>query len=251
MIEQLSSRQKEILEVLSENWNVSVAEISKNLKVSSVTIRGDLDVLAENGFIVRSRGGATPAINQRILQRQSQSVQEKNRIAKAAAELIQNGDHIMISAGTTTALIGKYLLGKQNIKIVTNSIMFLQYARINPHLDITLVGGEYRPEAEALVGPIALRELEQFHVKIALLGTDGFSIENGLTANLVEMAEVVKKMAAKAEQNVFLADSSKFDRAGFAHIQPITKTSAIITDSNLMQDSKDILEEKGLSITLV
>lgn len=251
MIDKLSPRQKEILDILSNDWSVTVTQISKRLDVSSVTVRNDLDALAENGFIVRTRGGAVPAINQRILQRQKQFVEEKNRIAKAAAKTIQDGDHIMVSAGTTTALIGKYLLGKQNLKIVTNSILFLQYVRVNVTLDITLVGGEYRPEAETLVGPLALRELEQFSVKTAFLGTDGFSLENGMTANLVETAEVVKQMASRAKRSVFLADSSKFGKAGFAHVQPITETSAIITDSNLPQNAQRLLEEKGWSVTLV
>ena len=251
MISKLSDRQKEILDVLSEDWGVSVAQISKLLSVSSVTIRNDLDVLADNGFIVRTRGGAIPAINQRILQKQKEFAEQKNRIAKAAAEIIQDGDQIMVSAGTTTALIGKYLIGKQNLKIVTNSIMLLQYARVNPSLDIILLGGEYRPESEALVGPIALRQLEQFHVNIAFLGTDGFSLENGLTANMVELSEVVRQMSVRSERNIFLADSSKFGRAGFAHIQPIANDTAIITDSGLEDDSKILLEENALSVTLV
>ena len=251
MIATFSKRQKEILEVLSEDWSISGAQISKQFDVSQVTIRNDLDALAEKGLIIRTRGGAVPAIDQRILQRQNQFIKEKNRIAKAATELIHDGDHIMVSAGTTTALIGKYLLEKQNLKIVTNSVLFLQYARINVTLDITLVGGEYRPEAETLVGSIALRELERFRVKTAFLGTDGFSLEHGMTAKMVETAEVVKQMSARSERSVFLADSSKFGRAGFAHIQPITKASAIITDSNLTQDAKSLLEEKGLSVTLV
>lgn len=251
MVGKLSERQKEILDVLSEDWSVSVAQISKLLDVSSVTVRNDLDVLAENGFIVRSRGGAVPAINQRILQRQKQFAKEKNRIARAAVEIIQDGDQIMVSAGTTTAFMGKYLIGKQNLKIVTNSIMLLQYARINPSLDIILLGGQYCPESEAVVGPITLQQLHQFHVKIAFLGTDGFSLENGMTANLVEICEVVKEMSARAERNIFLADSSKFGRAGFAHIQPLTKASAIISDTNLKDDSKVLLEDNGLSVTLV
>jgi len=251
VISKLSDRQKEILDVLSEDWGVSVAQISKLLSVSSVTIRNDLDVLADNGFIVRTRGGAIPAINQRILQKQKEFAEQKNRIAKAAAEIIQDGDQIMVSAGTTTALIGKYLIGKQNLKIVTNSIMLLQYARVNPSLDIILLGGEYRPESEALVGPIALRQLEQFHVNIAFLGTDGFSLENGLTANMVELSEVVRQMSVRSERNIFLADSSKFGRAGFAHIQPIANDTAIITDSGLEDDSKILLEENALSVTLV
>ncbi len=248
MIENLNQRQKEILSIFSEDWNTSVSKIGRELDVSTVTIRSDLDTLADNGFIVRTRGGAIPAMNQRIIVRQKSMIEEKTEIARSAAELVQDGDYIMIGAGTTTALVAKYLFGKRDIKIVTNSILVMNYARINPSLSVTLVGGEYCPSAEALVGPITIRELEQFHVRLAFLGADGFSLDHGLTADLVEMAEVVKKMAIQAEQDVFLVDSSKYGKAGFAHIQPLTDTIKIITDGSLVKDSRQELEEKGLTI---
>ncbi len=247
----LSEREREILRILAEDSGVSVSMISEQLKVSAVTIRSDLNRLAERGLVVRTRGGAFPAFHPSILERQKRNMQAKTAIAKTAADLIEDGDHVMISAGTTTALIPKFLLGKQEIHIVTNSTLIVPYARINPALHVTFVGGEFRASAEAMVGAIALREVERFHVKTAFIGTDGFSLETGVTANLVELAEVVKTMTAHAEQRVVVADSDKYGNAGFARIGPLTDMSAIVTDDNLDKKIVSELEENGLSITTV
>lgn len=247
----LSERQREILEILSDDPHTSVSDISGSLNVSAVTVRNDLNTLAKSGFVIRTRGGAIPAFHPKILASQKSMVSEKNRIAKAAAELIQNGDKIMLVAGTTAALIVKYLLGKQDIHIVTNSTQILPYARINPSLHVTLVGGEFRPSAEAMVGPIALRELDKFHVKLAFAGTDGFSPETGVTSHLVELAEVVNKMVSRAQTSVLVADSSKYGKAGFAHILPLNSISKVITDDNLPNDAREVIKEQGLSLTIV
>ena len=127
----------------------------------------------------------------------------------------------MIEAGTTTALIAKYLLGKRDVHVVTNSTLVIPYARFNPSLHLTVVGGEFRPSTESLVGPVALRDLEEFHVRIAFIGTDGFSLESGLTTHLVEGAEIVRKMQAQAKRTVLVADSSKWGKVGFARVLPL------------------------------
>ncbi|MCG8375044.1 MAG: DeoR/GlpR family DNA-binding transcription regulator, partial [Chlorobiales bacterium] len=186
VIDKLSGRKKQVLEILTENTGISIAEISDQLNVSVVTIRSDLESLAESGFIVRMRGGGLPAFHQSILDRQKSMGVEKLQIAKAAADKVQDGDRVMIVAGTTTSLIPRFLLGKRDVHIVTNSTLLLPYVRINPALHVTLVGGHFSPAAEAMVGPIAVQQLEQFHVRLAFLGTDGFSLERGFTAHQVD-----------------------------------------------------------------
>ena len=237
--------------MLTEDANRSVGEMSKSLGVSSVTLRNDLTSLAERGLIVRTHGGAFPAFRPGIIERQKQMVEAKARIAKAAADLVEDGDRIMICAGTTASLMAKHLLGKSDVKVVTNSTLVLPYARINPSLHLTLAGGEFRPGDEALVGPNALRDLEQFHVEMAFLGTDGFSIESGITANTVEIAAVVRKMAEQSQRKILLADSTKFGRAGFAHIMALPQVDMIITDSGLAAENRQLLEEKGIKVTVV
>ena len=125
MIEGLSNREKQILQFLTDEPSISVQELSKRTTVSVVTIRADLKNLATRGFINRTHGGAVPAFHKSILDRQSVRSDEKNRIAKAAADMVQDGDTVMIVAGTTTALIPKYLLGRGHIHIVTDSTLLL------------------------------------------------------------------------------------------------------------------------------
>ena len=246
-----TERENKVLAILAEDAGISVARMSERLGVSSVTIRNDLRSLAGKGFVVRSRGGAFPAFHESILDRQKQRIKEKVRIAKAAASLVNDGDHIMTVASTTSTLIVKYLLGKRDIHVVTNSTLVLPYARINPSLHVTVVGGEFRASTEAIVGPVALRELEQFHVKYAFIGCDGFSLENGVTAEQVDGAEVVKKMAEQAQETILLVDSSKCGKAGFAYIMPLESLDRVITDRALTPSDRAALESTGLSIEVV
>ena len=247
----ITDREKKILELLTEENNLTVNEISSRLNVSRVTIRSDFNSLEEKGLIVRIRGGAFPAFHPEILESQKTMVHEKIRIAKAAAALISDGDTVMINDGTTSSLIPKFLLGKRDIRIVTNSTLIFTYARINPSLHLTLVGGEFRPSSEAIVGPIALKDLENYHVKYAFLGTGGFSRETGLTSQLVDGAEIFRKMCTQAEKVVVVADSSKYGKNGFVKIFPLDRMDILITDNGLNPKTVENLKDEEFEIKLV
>ncbi|MAG14091.1 MAG: DeoR family transcriptional regulator [Spirochaetales bacterium] len=247
-MENLNERKREILHMLAEDSEISVTDISKSLRVSTVTIRSDLSSLEENGYIVRTRGGALPAFHKSILDRQRTMIHEKMRIAKGAASLVKDGDTIMVEAGTTTALVARFLLGKRDVHVVTNSTLLLRYGRTNPSLNLTVTGGEFNPMTESFVGSMTLRELEQFHVRLAFVGTDGFSIENGLTTHLSEGAEIVRMMASRSDETILLADSGKFGRAGFARVIPLEEIDAIITDSSMGKQDIDLVEGLGIKI---
>jgi DeoR family galactitol utilization operon repressor len=251
LIEELIDRERTILKLLSERGSLSVSLLSRELGVSEVTVRSDLKELEERGYLVRSRGGAYPAMNQSIVERQQLRIEEKNRIARAAADLVQDGDTIMIVAGTTTALVPKFLLGKGNIHIVTDSTLLFPWARSNPALDLTVVGGEFRGSTESFIGPIAMDAIRRFNVKLAFISADGFSIERGLTTHIVEGAEMVKAMTAQADRCVLLADSSKYGRSGFVTIMPLDSVDTLITDSELDAAQAALLQELGLELIIV
>lgn len=242
----LTERERKIVDLLAESSDTPVSRMSEILNVSSVTIRADLKALQQKGYILRLRGGAAPAFHPAILGRQREMAAEKTRIARAAAALVSDGDTIMIEAGTTTALIARFLLGRRDVRIVTNSTLVVPYARTNSGLHLTVVGGEFRPQAESLVGSIALTQLEAFHVRLAFVGTDGFSVERGLTTNMVEGAEVVKKMAAQAECTVLTADSSKWGRTGFVTVLPLSRIHTVIVDSGMDEAAMHALEVEGV-----
>jgi DeoR family galactitol utilization operon repressor len=248
VIAQMSEREKEIIRLLAGDPGISVTRMSELLNVSVVTIRSDLTDLEQKGVLLRTRGGATPAYHPNVLERQSLNVEAKSRIAQAAAAMVNDGDTIMIEAGTTTALVARHLLGKRFVNIVTNSTLILPFARTNPGIHLTVVGGEFRPASESMVGPLALAELERFHVRLAFVGTDGFSLEGGLTTHLVEGGEIVRRMAERSELVVLVADSSKYGKVGFVRVLPVQGVHRLITDTGLEERAERELAGVGLQV---
>ena len=251
MNEQLSERERLILDKLSQLGTISVSDLAAELQLSEVTIRSDLKELEEKGWLQRTRGGAAPAFHRDILERQRLHMEEKQVIARAAAELVENGDVIMIEAGTTTALIARYLMGKRDIHIVTNSTLVFSYARMNPALQITMTGGEFRRPTESLVGPIALETISRLNVRLAFVGTDGFSLHRGMTTHLVEGGEIVKAMKAHAGKTILVADSSKYGKVGFVSVLPLQEVDLIITDRNLSAQAVTELHEAKIRVQLI
>ena len=251
MLTELKERERIILDRLSENGSVSVADLARDLGLSEVTIRGDLRELEDKGWINRRWGGAAPAMHRDILERQRMDCAQKNGIARAAAELVRDGDVIMIEAGTTTALIARYLTGKRDIHIVTNSTLVFSYARMNPNLQITMTGGDFRRHTESMVGPIALETISRVNVRLAFVGTDGFTLERGMTTHLMEGAEIVKAMKAHSQTTVLTADSSKYGKIGFSSVLPLSAMDIILTDSDLNGEAEAELQEAGIALSKV
>jgi DeoR family galactitol utilization operon repressor len=249
--EALNERERTILKLLSERGALSVSLLARELSVSEVTVRSDLKGLEETGYLNRARGGAYPAIHQAIIERQNHRIAEKNRIAMAAADLVRDGDRIMIEAGTTTALVARCLMGRRDVQVVTNSTLVFSYARLNPSLQITMTGGEFRRETESLVGPIALRTIAGLNVRLAFVGTDGFSLARGMTTQLVEGAEIVKAMRGRAEETWLVADSSKYGKTGFVSVLPLGEVDGIITDRGLGEDAMRELAEASIPVRAV
>jgi DeoR family galactitol utilization operon repressor len=245
----LNERERIILDRLSGDGSVSVAALAQDLGLSEVTIRSDLKTMEDKGWINRIRGGAAPAVHRQILERQRERQEEKNAIARAAAELVRDGDVIMIEAGTTTALIARYLTGKRDIHIVTNSALVFANARTNPALEITMTGGEFRRATESFVGPIAIQGIARLNVRLAFAGTDGFTLERGMTTHLAEGAEIVKTMKDHAETTILVADSNKYGRVGFISVLPLSDMDLVITDRGLDDEAAAELEGAGIVIT--
>mgnify|MGYP000853633729 FL=1 len=248
MIQELSEREHSILNRLMVQGAVSVADLSSELEVSEVTIRSDLSSLEERGLLSRTHGGALPSIHPHIFQRQNMNIEEKHRIAKAAAGLVKDGDAIMIEAGTTTSLLPRYLAGKRDILIITNSILAFESAKSNPALKITLVGGEFRDSTDSFVGRITLDTIRRFNVRCAFVGTDGFSLKSGITTHLIEGGDVISVMRERAENLVLLADSSKYGKTGIVTILPLSQINTLITDTGLSDAVKEELSQIPLHI---
>ena len=134
---------------------------------------------------------------------------------------------------------------------MTNSTLLFSYTRVNPGIQLTLTGGEFRRSTESMVGSLALKTLEQFNVRLAFVGTDGFSLEKGMTTHLLEGAEIVKAMAKQADKTILVADSSKYGKAGFVRVLPLKSVGMIITDEGLPGEVVSSLREEIAELKLV
>lgn len=228
--------------------SVSVSGLSEELGVTPVTARADLAALEQEGLLVRTHGGATPAHHPKVFERMRTGRRRKEKIARAAAEMIEDGDTLIISAGTTAAMIPKYLLGRRDVHIVTNNTLLLNFARNNARLHITLIGGEFRASEEGMVGPMALAALDQFHVSKAFIGIDGASAKQGFTAYFLESAVLVRKMAEQADQVIAIGHSSKFGKHGFARILPFDGVDILVTDTGLDKQFLAELSDAGVKV---
>lgn len=248
MMPRLNEKEEQILAMLVADPSIGVGELATELSVSTVTMRAYLNNLGEKGYLYRVRGGAVPTLHPEIIEREQTRQAQKRSIASMAASLVDAGDTIMIEAGTTTAIVARLLLGKRDVSVVTNNTLALAHCRGNPGLRVQVVGGEYRPATESIVGPVAIEHIRRFHVRTAFVGTDGFSVAHGLSTHLVEGAEVVKCMATAADRVVVLADSSKYNRNGFVTVLPLSRVDIIITDGELPTEAVRDIEEQGLRV---
>ncbi len=246
-----SERESLILARLAREGSLTVASLSRQLGVSEVTIRADLRTLEDQGLLARTHGGAEATGYRNVLERQLQHSAEKERVAAAAAGLVRDNDVIMIEAGTTCAEIVAHLGGLRGVRILTNSTLVLRHARLYPSLTVVLTGGTFNRASESLVGPGALAALEEFNVRLAFFGTDGFSAGRGLTTAFAEGAEVIRAMRARANESWLVADSSKYGKAGFVSVMDLADLTGVITDSALSPESQAELSNSGLDVRFV
>jgi DeoR family transcriptional regulator, fructose operon transcriptional repressor len=233
----LSGRQLAILERLEQNSRVEVTDLSKILEVSEVTIRKDLQELEQLSLLKRVHGGAisthrtkwNPSLENR-LEVQSDS---KLAIAKAALELIHDGDTIILDAGTTTLALARHLRGRRrNLTIITNSLPVMAELS-NSDYDLVALGGMFRQHSLAMIGPLTVSNLSKLHADIAFVGATAASLERGLcTPNIIE-AETKAAMVTAASDRVALIDYSKMGQASLAPFASWTEIQALITDETL------------------
>ncbi len=250
-------RQLLILEEVRRRGAVRVAELTELLEVSDMTIRRDLDVLAVAGLVDKVHGGATAlgrlSTDEPGFEAKShRQLDEKDAIARAAADLVEPGQAIGLTAGTTTWRLAHHLVDVPDLTVVTNSI---QAANIlhrdrRPDLTVILTGGVRTP-SDALVGPVAVTTLRSLHVDVLFMGVHGMTADAGFTTpNLLE-AETDQAFVASAERVVVTADHTKWGVRGLSRIARLDEIHALVTDVGLPPDAKTVLEEHVDQLVLV
>lgn len=247
----MNERRMQMLQDISLNDRISVAELAAKYQVSQVTIRSDLKSLDQSGLIRRFHGGAANRTDERISNRLDANYKVKLRIAERAAGLVENGETIIIESGSTNALLARKLGESKDVTIVTNSCFIAGFVRDLPRIRIILLGGDYQPDAEVCVGPLTRQALQSFYVDKMFIGSDGYSDEDGFTCLNLQRAEIAFEMSRRAKNSIVLTDSSKFSQRGVARQLSLTEVSMVITDDGIPESARNSLICNNIELVTV
>lgn len=248
-------RLQRIAEYVQSKSRASVRELCDLFKMSESTARRDLKELEFRGMLKRSHGGAvylqSVGFEPTYSEKEDKYRKEKERIAKKAAELIEDGDSLIIDSGTTTLFLAAELAGFKDLTVVTNSINLIQRLSGYPNINIMSTGGMLRKNTMALAGPVAEASLERIRVDKAFLGTNGLNPEAGLTTPNMTEASTKQKMISVADQVIITADHSKIGCVSFAKFGDLSDVDACITGSTIPRELKQELERNNIKLYLV
>jgi DeoR/GlpR family transcriptional regulator of sugar metabolism len=247
----LKERTKEILRVIQKEKEVTVSRLSERFGVSEVTIRKDLFELEHQGLILRTHGGAM-AITEKnaphYFARIRIETEEKEKIAKAAAELIRDGDSVLVDAGSTALAVAR-LLKPKHISIVTNSIpVCAELHDFNGTLSMT--SGEMLKGTLALTGPDTEAYLDKVQVDKLILGASGFRPDLGFTTSSAILAAVKKKMIRASQTVILVVDHTKFTSNKLAHFADFRDIDIVVTSRLIPEEALNVLREHNVQVVL-
>jgi DeoR/GlpR family transcriptional regulator of sugar metabolism len=242
-------RHKLIVDELRRQGAVRVSELTRLLDVSEMTIRRDLDALAAAGLLEKVHGGATlrgglSADEPGFEAKSERQLREKEAIARAAARLVEPGQSIGLTAGTTTWRLAHHLARVPDLTVVTNSIQVANVLHREPRPDLTVVlTGGVRTPSDALVGPIAVNAIRSLHLDVLFLGVHGASADAGLTTpNLLE-AETDRALVEASARRIVVADHTKWGIRGLSRIASLDEVAVFVTDDGLDEDARATIGE--------
>ncbi|CAM5367107.1 DeoR/GlpR family DNA-binding transcription regulator [Leifsonia shinshuensis] len=255
-----AERLNAVLDLLAESGQVDVEDIVAKLDVSAATARRDLDALASQQLLTRTRGGAvgqSVAYDLPIRYKREQHAPEKLRIAQAASALVPRGAVVGLCGGTTSTAVATVLGSRPdlmepsphpNLTVVTNAINIAAQLVMRPQIKTVVTGGVVHARSYELVGPYSDVVLEKITMDIAFIGVNGIDPVVGATVHDEGEASVNSLMARRATRAVVVADSSKIGRKAFATLGGPKVLTTLITDDGITPEQRAAFVEHGFEV---
>lgn len=250
-------RRRKILMLLETEGRVTVNDLVRRFDVSTVTMRADLDILAENGALVRSHGGAVrrldPVQDYSVAFKETIHHAEKVRIGQAAAGLLKPNQTIILDSGTTTLQVARHIKQQKlkGLTVVTNALNIANELVDAPNVSLIMLGGILRQVSNSFVGPQAERMLAALHADHLFLGVDGLDLEVGPTTPDILEAELNSLMIAVSTEVTIVADSSKIGRRSLSTIGSLSAIHRLITDNRIAPEAAQAIQARGLELIVV
>ncbi|MBI9108859.1 MAG: DeoR/GlpR transcriptional regulator [Spirochaetales bacterium] len=249
-------RKVEILNMLEEQGSVEVTVLSQLFSVSEMSVRNDLNELANEGKLLRKHGGAysKTSITQNneipLTEKQKKNFKEKDIIGQAAVSLIKDGDSIMLDAGTTTEHIAQHLNTTNDLTVITNGVNTMNLLLHYPGITTYTVGGKMDSKSFSIVGEMAEKDLKNYIAKISFISADGLTIAHGLTNNSHEATNISRILISNSQQCILVLDADKIDEPGIISLCPITDIDILLTDARAPESFIKQVEKMGVKVLI-
>lgn len=246
------ARLEQIRALIAEKGECSVEELAARFDVSGMTIRRDLQTLADQGKVLRTHGGA--AMAERIsfefdfLKRAKEHEGAKMAIGGAAAALVAAGQSVLLDSGTTTLALSRELRGKKNLTVITTSLPIASQLQYDQEIAVLLLGGYVRAGSPDLAGALTESNLETLHADVAFIGADGIDARGAVYNQSPEVARMLTKMAAAATRVFVVADHSKLGKKALWRFGHLKDYSGLVTDAQSDRSLLKSLEKSGVQV---
>lgn len=245
------ARRERILELVRSESFSRASELSELLGVSEMTIRRDIQVLADRGLLRPVHGGATrlpdPSLGTDFRLRTVQQPGAKRRIAEAAQTLIKTDTSIALDAGTTTLDLARLLAAPLRLSVVTPSVPAIVALGDRPRIQVIGLGGILHHESQAFAGPATLSAIRSLRVNQLFLATTAIG-HGALWCGNPWDAETKRELVAIADEVILLADSSKFHTTAMANVVPLSAVHVLVVDDGITSDQRSEVEAAGVRV---
>ncbi len=248
-------RQQNLLNFINRRHRATVNEMAEHFSVSVATVRRDLETLAGQNVIRRFHGGAMTAQKappeSPVLQREQEQNEEKKRIGRAAADLIQDGETVFLGSGTTVLEIARNLRSCQNLTVITNSLLVINALTDAPGVEIVALGGMLRRSEMSMIGHITQQALAEVLADKVIIGVRALDIERGLTNDYLPETMTDRAILKIGGEVIVAADHSKCGRVSTAFLAPVTAINTFITDTETPSGFVEDLKTQGVKVIIV
>ncbi|WP_266340350.1 MULTISPECIES: DeoR/GlpR family DNA-binding transcription regulator [Kaistia] len=239
--------------LVSERGSASVPELADLFRVSTDTIRRDLDALADDGAVLRTHGGAVRADTSKIVPVADRIIAQadaKTRIAAAAAALVDSGETLMVNGGSTTLAFAKMLPPDRSLGLITNSVSILDQVDTTAFTNVYAIGGELLSISGVMIGPVVFPHSDRIHVDTAVIGVRAVHPTRGISTATVAEAAMISDMMRAARRTIVVADSTKFWQSAFATIAPLSDIHILVTDEAPPAPLVEALDKAGVQVII-
>lgn len=234
---------------LNASGYAQITELSEELGVSPLTIRRDLQIMENEGLLIRKRGGAVSRNRSVTMElpytvKQLQNVEAKKRIAEAASSLIEDGNSLILDSGSTTYALAVRLAAYRHLSVVTNDLQIATKLAANAEINLICTGGVARANVFSLQGGLTESCIRSLRVDLTFLGADAVHPEGTVYNVNIEEIPIKQAMIHAATKVILLADSSKFEVRGFAKVCDLSDIDTVITDNRITPETREMIRSK-------